>query len=208
MNKRVEQFLKDKTLELIKNGFGVKIHSTKLVHDPDCGISSGFFCADRTKELQVAIGRPQREWVPIFVHEYCHFLQWQEDSKEWRDNNRAYEVCGNLWSWLAGHEEITKTNLQKLKVSCQALEQDCDKRAVKLIQEEELPIDIEDYIQTSNAYILFYNICVEERCWYGKSPYSDNRIKDMMPAKFLPKSKWGRVPRKYRSLIIQEFIDK
>lgn len=204
MNRAVENFLQEKILELIKDGFGIKIHNTPLVRN-DCGVSSGYFDGE-SKELEIAVKRPQREWIPIFIHEYSHYTQWKENCKVWRDSDKVWEKT-NLWTWLDGEEENTDAQLKKCKLITQRLEQDCDKRAVALIEEYGLPIDKEHYIQSSNAYILFYNICFDERRWYKKSPYADARINGGMPKKFIDEKDFGKVPAKFRNLVVKEFLD-
>jgi hypothetical protein len=204
MNRIVERFLQDKILELIKDGFGVKIHNTPLVRN-ECGVASGYFDGEG-KELEIAIKRPQKEWVPIFIHEYSHYTQWKDDCKVWRDIDKVYETV-NLWSWLSGDDEYTDAQLERCKIATQRLEQDCDKRAVALIEQYNLPISKDHYIQSSNAYILFYNICIEQRKWYKKSPYSDPRINGGMPKKFISEKDFGKVPAKFNKLVVKEFLD-
>jgi hypothetical protein len=204
MHKNVENFIQEKTLELIKDGFALKIHNTPLVIN-ECGVSSGYFDGD-SKSLEVAIKRPQKQWVSIFVHEYSHYTQWKEQCKIWVECDKMWDEV-NLWEWLDEEVDYTKSQLRRMKISTQKLEQDCDKRAVKLIDQYNLPIDKEEYIQASNAYILFYNIVVEKRKWYSSSPYSDKRIHQMMPTEFIPRKEYEKVPPKFKKLIVNEFLD-
>jgi hypothetical protein len=205
VNKGLERFIQEKVLELVKDGIGVNFHNKRVIKDPDIGVCSGFFDGE-SKSLQVAVKRPQSEWIPIFIHEYSHYRQWKENCREWRNSDKIWDKI-NLWSWLAEDEEYTPTQLKKCKLITQQLEQDCDKRAVALIDEFGLPINRDLYIQSSNAYILFYNICVDQRKWYKKSPYSDSRINSQMPKKFIGEKAFNKVPTKFNNLVIKEFLD-
>ena len=78
-------------------------------------------------------------------------------------------------------------------------ELDCEKRAVKLMKEYNLPIDIKKYIKQANAYVYFYNTMIDTRKWYKKSPCIVKEILDIMPTKF--ERSYKSLPNKYLRLV-------
>jgi len=188
MNRKIEEFIKDKILELIKAGISVNISNTKLVEK-----TSGFF-DEVDKKVGVAIKKPQNIWVPVFIHEYCHFCQWKEGAEIWKQCEEIYKKA-DLWEWEENKIEIPKKSLNKSIRTTQKLEWDCDQRAVNLIKEYELPIDIKKYIQTSNAYVLFYEIFKEKRRWYEKAPYENREIVNLMSETFIDPKDFGKLPK-------------
>jgi hypothetical protein len=178
MNKNAEKFLQYATIEMLKKSVSLNIKNSKRVDD-----CNGYFCGE-TKEFAVAIGKPQKLWLPVFVHEFCHFEQWREDSDIW-DLSMNDSGVVDIWSWLEGAEEYPKKQIEKSFYITQLLEQDCDKRVVEKIGQFDLPIDPERYIKASNAYHLFYQVALQERTWYVDAPYQVEKIIDAMPSKFL-----------------------
>jgi hypothetical protein len=179
MNKQAEEFIRDATIKLLKGGIGINLKKSMRVDD-----CNGFFCSE-TKQLAVAIGKPQKLWFPIFVHEYCHFEQWTEGCEIWEKS--MDDSLPNIWEWLEGDEEFPAKDLKKAFYLTQLLEQDCDKRVAEKIEEFDLPIDRDRYIQTANAYHLFYQVALQERVWYLDAPYQVEKIVETMPTKWLSK---------------------
>jgi hypothetical protein len=150
----------------------------RVCHDPCLDADSnqpcsGFFDSDE-QVLAIAVGKPVSEWFPVLVHEYCHMRQWAEESPYWETQLDGTDT-GNLISlWLAGHIELTPAQLPAVFGPTQAVEWDCERRAIELIKELELPIDVGFYARRANAYVLFYSIVAKTRSWYtpGKEPYT------------------------------------
>lgn len=83
------------------------------------------------------------DWMQVYVHEYCHFLQFLSDKNYF---NKYYDNV----------HETAKVEL------------DCEKRVVKEIKKYNLPIDVGEYIMSSNAHV----------CLYYCKPYFNNLITD------------------------------
>jgi hypothetical protein len=68
------------------------------------------------------------------------------------------------------------------------VEVDCEKRTVEKIKKYGLDsiINIDEYIQKSNAYVLFYLWMRKNRKWYtiGKEPYNIPDVVSVMPKTF------------------------
>lgn len=118
--------------------------------------TGGYFCG-QTRTLAVSTGVSEQAWLGILLHEYCHVTQWAEDSPLWR----AYD--DGMWHWLDGKRV---RNPRAAIRSVQALEEDCERRTVRLIQELDAPVDLDSYVRSANAYIHFHNVIADTRKWY------------------------------------------
>ena len=192
MNKRLRHYLQEKTGELLEHKIGVKFdHRRRLPND-----CQGCFDG---RTLEVAIGVPQKLWVPSFIHEYCHFRQFIEESPNWK---RWHTCQPDLFDWLADPAlKATTRQLHRTTKLYQEAEQDCDRRAVAEIKAHSLPINVEAYIRRSNVYIWFYNIVMKHRVWCAKPPYAFREIFELVPATFIPKQDYDRMPKAFEALV-------
>lgn len=119
--------------------------------------------------------------LDTMIHEYCHMQQFLESHPTWM----ALASRGQMWNWLSGidypDDVITESVLAYMNV-----EIDCEKRAVEFHQEWDTGINIEEYIQKANAYILFYRYLREYRKWYEPQyePYNLGSVWKNMPQTF------------------------
>ena len=180
-------------IEHIKNT--TKTHGIKLslVNQPSVIINrfpcSGYFLGGQAPELAVAIGKDEKEWNEILVHEFSHMNQWIENDKVWRNLDVPEKKTTQLELfdlWLGNDIELNKEQLRSCISSIIDLELDCEKRAIKMIKEFKLDINIDQYIKKANSYLLFYHVVKNKRCWSkpGKAPYTIAKIVDSMPNKF------------------------
>jgi hypothetical protein len=149
---------------------------------------SGYF--DPTKGLFVATGKSVAQWTPVLAHEFCHFLQWKESSKVWKDitftvDKRTYDSTTVIDEWLGG-KDFSKEVLDKAFDAVMKLELDCERRTVNLLRKLKAPINIKEYIQKANSYVLFYRECRKTRQWYDplSPPYEQKQIWSKMPSTF------------------------
>ena len=151
---------------------------------------SGLFYMDSNDNpiIKVAKGSLlEEEWFGVLVHEYCHFIQW-------RDNSR-------LWNRFCDHD-ITYSQIilkpQKYKKELEALmelEINCEKCATNIIKNNKL-FDHKKYVQSANAIIYKYAFLYN----YGKWP-NDNRkykkVQDYCSTKILKSYKeYLNIPEK------------
>lgn len=140
---------------------------------------SGYFSDNPTPELAVAIGKSPNRWIPIAIHESCHMDQWYENSPLWKLDN-----LGILDNWLNG-EDYDYDFLKSNTIGCLTLELDCEKRSVEKFIKLGLDniVNTTEYIQKSNAYVLFYLAMLRERKWYStdKRPYEIEELWRNMP---------------------------
>ena len=184
-NKNVQLFFDytKKQIEIL--GVKVVISKKKYISFIDSKCAGYFSPGDGKNEpptLAVATGRGAKEWLPVFVHESCHLDQWMENSKIWK----KYAELDILDEWVYG-KKFDKNILNKSTKNSINLEVDCEKRTVKKIIEWNLPIDIDEYIQRSNAYVMFYNYVKKVRKWSDpdKTPFRNKRIFKHMPKTWL-----------------------
>ena len=181
-NKEVQAFFDYTKEKAEKLGVEVFISKDKYLKLPGGVECSGYFDSNEPIKLAFATGRGMKFWITILVHEACHMEQWSEDKELWAKSDTSYLID----DWLEG-KDFDKELIDELINIARDLELDCEKRSVKKIREWNLPIDVEEYIQKSNAYIYFYNYLKKVRKWTTakRSPYRSKKIYLKMPKKFL-----------------------
>ena len=125
---------------------------------------SGLFYMDAKDNpiLKIAKGGlKEEEWFGVLLHEYCHFIQWRDDSKIW-NKFCDYDVT---YSEIILKPEKHKKELMALM----ELEINCEKCAVSIIKNNKL-FDYKDYAQGANAILYKYAFLYK----YNKWP-EDNR---------------------------------
>lgn len=118
----------------------------------------------------------------IFLHEYCHFLQWKRNTLIWQ---RGLQSLDYFYKWLDGRHDICR---KYHIINIQALELDADRRVVELIKKHKFDIDIPKYIKESNSYILTFQYVWKQRD-YKEFPvnYNNPEILEMLPEKHITK---------------------
>lgn len=162
------------------NKRGLKVNSTGE-------LCNGYFCED-SPELAVATGKDLNLWFPVLVHEYCHMRQWLENSPLWYGTSvEGVEAFILIDLWLANKIELSETQKNDIFRLVMRVEADCEKRSIKLIKKLKLPLDIYEYAQKANAYIIFYEAMKSSRSWYviGEEPYNNPKIYKKMPKKII-----------------------
>lgn len=138
---------------------------------------SGYF-DESARKLVVAMNNSGA--LSVLVHEFAHLTQWVDNCEPWRTLGNSLD---KLHGWLDG-EEVK--GIKRALAKARDLELDNEKRAVKLIKEWNLPIDIKVYTQKANAYVQFYNWMYFTRRWctVKNSPYRNPKIYKEMPTIF------------------------
>jgi len=175
----IKTFIFEKIKELSQEGITVKFMGTNLINytyngrKDSCG---GFF---DTKTLAIATKMSETEWIPTFLHEYSHYLQWKSSGVWEVSDVDPYD------KWISGK----KVNEKKARESMICLlrdESDCEKKAVNLIRQYHLPINIRNYIKKANSYLYFHEVAYRYKDWYsiGRDPWKFESILSVMPSKF------------------------
>ena len=167
-----------------KNKIQVKLLNGQVNHNNvEC---SGLFEDEPDPCLSVNCAKNLEDWLIIFVHESCHKDQFLEKTPEWTNKiGSLYDPLDIFDMWVDGHIELKKKQLKPVLKYITEIELDCEKRSVEKIKMNNLPINLQDYIQKSNAYVWYYHAVSKYRSYTKKqSPYSNSNIWTKMPVDF------------------------
>lgn len=137
----------------------------------------------------------------IFVHEYCHFLQWQEKIPLWdtvRTSNKKFD------NWL--QQKTDEIDIEDIR-NIQRLEVDCDRRAIQCIKDNNLPIDIPSYIKESNGYIMSHNIMFKSRTFFICASYSDPEVLVHVPEEHITESQLDYCPVEFSTTFLRKSLE-
>jgi hypothetical protein len=159
------QFISKAVCELLEDGFSLRLPMTRSID----GKYGGWFSGE-TKQKEFVVAMKRDCAFEIFVHEYCHYLQWKERPEFY---NTKAKGCDVVFSWLEGTDYSDRV-LAKAFANVIELEWDCERTVLQLVKRYKLPIDVEKYIRGANCYLFFYHTVHETRAWTSKnrSPYS------------------------------------
>lgn len=163
------EFIGNAIKELLENDVSVKFN--KRIYNSKN--SYNYFSYLHKKELEINyFDSDFNNWFPIFLHEYCHFLQWRDEFKKWNSYTK----------YLIKYDSVFNTNLTKIKPNIirkvQEIEMDCDQKAIAFIKKYKLDIDLKQYIKESNFYILCYEFFPKYNKFFV--PY-EKHILEMFP---------------------------
>ena len=183
---KVKLFIEDLRKTCKENGIKLRLENKTGIPytDNDDGMMVNGYFSGEDKELACAVGKDIDLWLTILIHESCHMDQFLENVPAWTDNVGLEQTD----SWLSGEDDVDMDQIEEEIRTGIDVELDCEKRSVKKIKQWKLDsiVDVEEYIQKSNAYILFYRWMHKNRSWYkiGKEPYNIKDIVSRMPKSF------------------------
>ena len=188
-------------LELIKKeceraGVTYLFPETEKVPYPgsDNMLVSGYFDDKGTPTLACAVGKPEKDWYEILVHESCHMDQWSEKSKLWLNVTADGIDCDKgMDEWLGGKKFHPDEYTYYVR-TMQLLEIDCEKRSVRKILDLGLGIDTVNYTKRANSYLFFYTVMLDTHKWCDVAPYDVPEIVNIMPGYFLENNAYCTVP--------------
>lgn len=177
---RLSAFVADDMLpELFDAGVRLTIVEDAFVDG--CG---GYFSDEPEPELALAVGNST--WAPTMLHEFSHFHQWQDGAEVWLDGRLPDGTYGAdlVEYWYNGYVELNEEQLDKYFEPMLAVEVDCERRTVKLIEDYDLPYDTAKYAREANAYLMQYSENRRRRSWItpGRAPYRVPEILAEMPS--------------------------
>jgi hypothetical protein len=167
-------------------------HNFKLIFAKSFQVNTGtgYRCTGYFDESRrvIRIAKRSSNWFETLVHEYCHFLDWLESSsRQLQKEDKALALCEKYIKGDICHPQAVKYAFQTVA----RMEWKCDRRAVKLIQEWNLPIDISNYIREANLYVYLYHMYKKHKTFNNRRP--SPRILAEMPDTFRSRS-WYAVP--------------
>ena len=181
---KVKVFIEDLKIYTKENNIKLVLSPEKGVQFSEGGIMCNGYFDDITSTLACALGKDVSQWLVILLHESCHMDQWVEKVTEWTEN----AGMDNIEKWLNGDDSVNMKNIDNEIRTSIIVEVDCEKRTVEKIKKYGLDsiINIDEYIQKSNAYVLFYLWMRKNRKWYeiGKEPYNITDVVSVMPNTF------------------------
>lgn len=181
---KVKVFIEDLKIYTKENNIKLVLSPEKGVKFSEGGILCNGYFDDITSTLACALGKDVSQWLVILLHESCHMDQWVEKVPEWTEN----VGMDNIEKWLNGDDSVNMNNIDNEIRTSIIVEVDCEKRTVEKIKKYGLDsiINIDEYIQKSNAYVLFYLWMRKNRKWYtiGKEPYNIPDVVNVMPKTF------------------------
>ena len=138
---------------------------------------------DEEKKLFIATQKPFKEFFPVFLHEFCHFKQWQTNEPSFMKLSRHSHLDSDMWNWLDG-ENIPKERVKKSFQAYREMELNCEKMVLKYLESFNLSTNKIDYIKGANIYILFYGVVEATRKWYDY-PGNDTKLNNMVPSRLI-----------------------
>ena len=195
-----KEFVKFVEKELENTGIKLELVPKKWVV-VEGGVRVNGFFGEEEKLLSCAMDKPRQKWLPILLHEYCHFKQWQTQCRAWK---RTYfngeDISDAIFLWVKHKKRYKFADLKRYAAATRDVEADCEKRAHRLIKKFSLPLNAETYAQQANSYIYFYNHAVLRRKWWrrGHPPYEHKEVWGEFPTIFM--KRYSQLPQKYIEL--------
>lgn len=189
LDERVQRLVIDTFNTATENSIDMILSPTRTVPMDGVPVNGYFRAGDSVPwELVCAIGQPTEKWIEVFVHESCHMDQFLENTEVWADTmiTPTIEAGDVMQLWIDGVVELTEAQKENIIGRARDVELDCERRTVEKIKAYNLPINVDEYTQKANAYILFYNVIKKTRAWYveDKEPYNLEAVWRNMPTNF------------------------
>jgi hypothetical protein len=146
------------------------------------GKLGGYFDEDGPTFFVAQAVSPQ-VWLSVFVHEYQHFRQWQNNYATWMAKLGG-DCCA--WyvfdAWLQGVVELTpqqRDDALRIILEC---ERECELMTLAEIEKHPgIGLTNQWYHRAANVYLAWYGVARLMRQWYQLSPYSDDTLTALMP---------------------------
>jgi len=181
---KIDKFVSDLEKKCAENNVELFLPNTPGVQYPGLDTQTNGYFDSRKPLLACATGKELDKWLLILIHESSHMDQFLEKVSVFDESIGLDET----FQWIGGLETPDFDKIDREITSGIAVEVDCEKRTVEKIKEYglEFVVGIDEYIQKSNAYALFYLWMRKNRSWYkiGFEPYNVKSIYSKMPKTF------------------------
>lgn len=162
-------------------------------------VYSGYFDG-YNKVFCVDVNEPLEYWIKVFVHEYCHFLQYLDGLI-----NEDYYATSIFSDWVAGDARVTKRVLNKHCKLIQFIELDAERRALRLIKKHKLPINTSEYTQEANYSVLLFTMTKKYRKWFTSRSYqARDVIVASMPKRLI--TSFSKMPDGFEDLVLEHCV--
>jgi len=151
---------------------------------------SGLFYLDSKDNPVIKVakgGLDEEECFGVLLHEYCHFMQWRDNSKYW-ESFCNYDVTYSQILLKPEKYKLALTVLMDLEINCERL-------AVKIIKNNNL-FDHKTYAQSANAILYKYAFLYNFNKWPEDSR-TYKKVQDLAPNRILKSYKeYLDIPKK------------
>lgn len=169
-----KNFIGKAVTELIDDKFSVMISNEAQIDG-----CAGWFDFEK-KELITCMGN--RLGMEVFVHEYSHYQQYKTEKSKFLKWNKA---TTRFFGWVHDKEKYEDDVIDQDLLTTIELEHDCEQKAIKLIKQYKLDIDITEYAKAAGAYLFFYHMVREKRKWATTKSAYNPAISKLMPDKLM-----------------------
>lgn len=174
------KLLRNELNKAFENDISVVLSDESLVCVPGENMKCSGYFDTQDQVLCVAIGRPVKDWFPIFVHESSHMDQFL-DREDW---SLEFDAADEFFTWLEGSVEFEDPTAIAILVA--RLELDAEVRSIKKMRQYDLftqASEVIEYEKKSATYAFFYLWCAKHRRWYptGMKPYEIPEIWESAP---------------------------
>lgn len=147
-------------------GCRVRLYNKRLVNEA----KGTFHVTERGPLISIAMkGNNNKKAVEYLLHEYGHYLQWQDGYMDLLDG-----ICDGyeLWhQWVKGQIELTALEIKTARNAMLALEWGAECRALALGERLKIKhFDYEHHLKGANAYMLGIKWQWAARANYKASP--------------------------------------
>lgn len=200
-DENVRLFVDAEVHKMLRADIAVHLVNSKYVRMGSLKVN-GYF-SDETCEMAVAAKRPLDQWLTTFVHESCHFDQWNDNARIWGQTVRGADPIHMLDLWINEVIELKPIPLYQMMYAALKVELDCEKRAAQKIKKHKLPFNVAEYIQRANSYVYFYHMLAQRREWYhiGLEPYNIPEVWQAMPKTY--DNDYTKLPTEYKKLYVE-----
>ena len=164
-------------------------HGLKLtLRDAHLVTTNSFRCYGWFSQDQICVATKNPRWVEVLAHEYSHFIQWRKGTPLYRKcfgptNNYADVVE----DWLQG-KEYDPRRVARAFDAYRAMERECEKIAVKVMDKCGVVFDHERYAQEANCTLYMYHFMEQRRIKRFKKDPLTWRVLRKMPTSFRAQS--------------------
>lgn len=133
----------------------------------------GYFSPD-SKSIVLSTRLSRSELFSVFLHEYCHFLQWTRSTAAWsaemewgmRRGLPDISATGFVEAWVNGElGAASRRRIASAIGTLVAMEAEADELAMAIATRDGLPVDLEAYGAAANAYLAFHYLLLEGADW-------------------------------------------
>lgn len=198
MSSRNHQFVRYVKNHLAEYGIKLVIGQGRMVNVG--GYRAVGYFSESEKVIKIA--RKSTDFMCTLVHEYCHFLQYINNSKIYKKSDIAGYIIDE---WFRG-KEYAPEKIKRAFFLVRAMERDCEKRAIKIIKKFNLQIDSKMYAKKAHCYIYSHFMMEKTRKFYSykKSPYHSPVVLKIMPTSMAVLSHKTIPPKIYS--VLESFI--